>query len=130
MNLDKPVKTIIFFILLALVFCLSLLSNRLWRPKSEKLSLPETIVVENEITVGQFGQANGFQNPLLREIFKLKPKSELENRLSLYGSPEEIKTLAIKSIALSAENESKNWYKIAVKFLVLYMQGCVSLRLN
>ena len=83
--------------------------------------MPESIVIQSEMTVGQFGRENGLENPLLKEIFQLKSKSDLDRKLSMYGTTEDIRSLVKKRTALSAEKESKNWRKIAVKFLLWFI---------
>ncbi len=119
---NKPVTTVMFFfILLTIVIGLSLFSNKMWGVKSEKLNEPETLILENDMTIIQFGQANKLSNSILKEIFKLKSKNDLENKVSDYGSAETVKSTVTKKMSLISEESGKNWKKIAVKFLLWFI---------
>lgn len=114
---SSPVKTIILFIsLIATVVILSTVSARLWGGKPEKLPDFSSLVVSQEMTLKEFGQANGLPNPSLKHIFGLQNKSDLQKTLSQYGTDAQIKSQVKKKLALVAEHESKNWKKILIKF--------------
>lgn len=103
-------KTIVLFpLLIALVVILSIISGRFWGGKPE--ALPETSewIISEEMTVNDFGRANKLSNPALKAIFKLQVKSDLQKKLSEYGTANQIKSLAIKKLALAAEHDTKNW---------------------
>ena len=113
----SPLKTAVFFVLLiAAVISLSLLSNRIWGGKQEQAREVKKPIIEQEMTVAQFGRVNDLPNPVLKEIFELKSKSDLEKKLNAYGTPEQISARVIRKMALAAEHGSKNWVKIPVKF--------------
>jgi len=117
MSRSSSIKTISFFILLLVcIVALSLVSNRLWQSKPETLPALGDLTISEEMTVGQFGTANNISNPLLKEIFNLKAKTDLEKPLNEYGSPDSIKALVNKKMALAAEHATKNWQKIVIKF--------------
>lgn len=118
---SSPGKTIIMFIsLIATVVILSTVSTRLWGGKPEKLPDLSRIVVSQEMTVKDFGQANGLPNPALKKIFGLQSKSDLQTKLSEYGTDAQIKSQVTKKLALAAEHESKNWKKILTKFFLWF----------
>ena len=118
---SSPLNTIILFALLIVtVVILSTLSARLWGGKPEKLPELGGLVLSQEMTVQGFGQANGLPNPVLKNIFGLQSKSDLQKPLSAYGTDTQLKSLVTKKLALAAEHESKNWKKIAVKFALWF----------
>ena len=117
MVMSSPGKTIISFIsLIAIVVILSMVSARLWGGKPEKLPDLSSLVVSQEMTLKDFGQANGLPNPSLKKIFGLQNKSDLQKTLSEYGTDAQIRSQVKKKLALAAEHESKNWKKILIKF--------------
>lgn len=121
MSDPKPFKTIIIFLsLIALVVVLSMISSRLWGGKLETLPESREWTISEEMTLKDFGQANGLPNPALKGIFELQAKSDLEKKLKEFGTPEQIKSLVIKRLALAAEHETKNWMKIQIKFLLWF----------
>jgi len=109
-----------FLLLIAAVIVLSVFSNRVWGDKPEKIQIPDKLVIESGMTIGQFGQANSLSNPALKNIFDLKSKSDLDKKISDYGSPSEISSVVTKKIALTSEKASKNWHKIVVKFILWF----------
>jgi polyferredoxin len=114
---SSSLKTSVLFIaLIALVIGLSLSSNRIWGGKPEKAPEIIDLKIEKSMTVGQFGQANGLPNPALKEIFGLQARSDLQKKLSEYGTPGQIASMVTKKSALASEHASKNWIKILVKF--------------
>ena len=114
---SSPGKTIISFIsLIAIVVILSMVSARLWGGKPEKLPDLSSLVVSQEMTLKDFGQANGLPNSSLKKIFGLQNKSDLQKTLSEYGTDAQIRSQVKKKLALAAEHESKNWKKILIKF--------------
>jgi polyferredoxin len=114
---QSPARTIIYFIItIALIIGLSIISNRLWGGKTEELPEIKDLFITAEMTIAEFGQMNNISNPVLKEIFNLQDQSELEKKLGEFGELEQVNALIIKRMALAAENASKNWIKIPVKF--------------
>ena len=68
--------------LIVLVLALSLLSNRAWGGKSETRPAPKTLVIAMDMTVGRFGKVNDLPIRILKEIFGLAAKSDLETKLA------------------------------------------------
>lgn len=121
MGKSSPAKTILlFFTLIALVVILSMISNNLWGGKPESLPDPAELTIEKNMTLKDFGQANDLSNPILKEIFNLQAKSDIQNKLDQYGTAPQIQSLVTKEMALAAEHESKNWKKILVKFILWF----------
>ena len=118
---SSAVKTIIQFVLLIVfVVILSLISTRIWGGKPEILPDFDQLKMEESMTVGQFGQANNLSNPMLKEIFSLASRSDLEKPLADYGTLAGVKAMVIKKAALAAEHGSKNWVKILIKFILWF----------
>jgi len=112
----SPIRTVALVLgLIALVVGLSAISNNLWGGRSETIG--GQLKVDLDMTVAQFGQANNLPNPVLKELFGLQSRADLEKRLREFGlSLEELTARLEKKQALAAEQASKNWVKIPVKF--------------
>ncbi len=122
MDINKSFKTILLFLLLlAAVVGFSIFSNKMWGEKTEKAPTSKALVIETEMTIRKFGESNGLSDQLLKEIFKFKSAADLENKISVYGSAEEIKSLVTKKLILASEESGKNWKKIALKFLLWFI---------
>ena len=114
-------KAIVLFLsLIAIVVGLSFTSDRLWGGRPETLPDQADLVVNEEMTIGAFGEANDLSEPALKSIFGLETKEDLEKKLSTYGTVDQIKALVNKKLALAAEKASKNWIKIPVKFALWF----------
>jgi len=117
----KPITDLkIFFkfaVLILSVIVLSTASVSLWEGKSEKvMDIPE-LVIRDGMTLAEFGQANGLPNPVLKKVFGLQTKTDLQKPLDAFGmSRENIRKKVEGAAALKAEEGSKNWAKILIKF--------------
>jgi NAD-dependent dihydropyrimidine dehydrogenase PreA subunit len=122
-NLFKPsfLKRIFLFLcLITIVVVLSIISGRLWGGKPEELPAPKEWQISSEMILREFGQANGLPNPVMKEIFQLQTRSDLEKKISEYGTVDQVKAMVVKKMALAAEHETKNWVKIPVKFVLWF----------
>ena len=117
---SKSKTVILFFALTAIVVLLSLVSVKIWGGKPE--SLPETsdIKISQDMNIKEFGQANSLSKPVLKEIFSIQSPSDLNKKLSEFGTADQIKSRVTKKMALAAEHESKNWKKILIKFVLWF----------
>ncbi|MEJ2647841.1 MAG: 4Fe-4S binding protein [Sedimentisphaerales bacterium] len=114
-------KTVLLVVLLiTLVISGSLFFTHVWAGKPANQSGSDGLVIENGMTVLEFGQANNLPNPALREIFNLQQRSDLQKRLSEYGTRDQIVSMVTGKSGAALEYESKNWKKIAVKFLLWF----------
>lgn len=120
MNKDILKVVLSFSLLIFVVVSLSILSNKVWTTKSEKIELVEELKINNDMTLIEFGQKNNFSNPVLKEIFNLKTQSDLDKKISVYGNETEISSLVKKKVALISEENSKNWIKILIKFILWF----------
>ena len=112
---------LLFISLSAFVVVLSTISNNIWGGKPEQLPERKELIIEKDMTISQFGKANDLPNSVLKEIFDLKVKSDLENKLNEYGTSEEIASIVSKNLALISKHASKNWIKILVKFALWFI---------
>ena len=121
--MQKPsqIKVIILFlVLIVFVVSLSIISGRLWGGKPESLPEITELTIDLDMSIQDFGQANKLSNPVLKEIFDLQTRSDLQKKVSEYGTPEQIRAGVIKKMALAAEHGSKNWIKIVIKFILWF----------
>lgn len=109
-----------FLVLITLVLILSTISNSIWGGKPETIPELGRIIVSEDMNLKDFGEANDFSNPILKNIFGLQSRSGLQKKLSDYGTVEEVKALVKKKMALTAEHETKNWLKILIKFILWF----------
>jgi NAD-dependent dihydropyrimidine dehydrogenase PreA subunit len=84
--------------------------------KEEKIHLPETFIVEDQMTVSKFGSVNDIPNPVLKESFLLKDKEELQKQLIEIENLDEKMITLRENMVLYLEHNSKSWGKIAIKF--------------
>lgn len=120
---DLPVfKTVILFlVVIGVVIILSNLSGRIWGGKSESLPAHWEWTIEEGMRVADFGRANELTNPVLKEIFGLQSREDLQKKLSAYGTADQIEALVVRRLALVAEQGSKNWVKILIKFALWFV---------
>ena len=110
-------RTMMYFSLIMVsVIILSIVSTRIWGGKPEQPIQPDRLIIQKDMTIAGFGRENALPDQVLKEIFDLKAKSDLEKNLDEYGTAEEIRTRATKKLALASEKATKNWIKIPVKF--------------
>jgi len=108
---------ILFCVLIGSVVLLSNVANKLWGGKPETIPPTKELVIVEGMTVAEFGQQNDIPNPVMKEILGLQSKIDLQKKLEDFGlSHEQIKTKFDKSLTLKAEHDSKNWFKIPLKF--------------
>jgi NAD-dependent dihydropyrimidine dehydrogenase PreA subunit len=115
---NSSIPVIVKFVLVvAVVVGLSTASISLWGSKSEKImDIPE-LHIDREMTLAQFGQANNLANPVLKSVFGLQSKSDLQKKLGEFSlTNEQIRKGVEGAAALNAEEESKDWIKILIKF--------------
>jgi len=119
MDHKKSSRPILFW-LISLIFVLlfSSLSTRLWGGKPEKIEEPRPLTIQEDMTLAEFGKANQLPSSVLKSVFGLTTKEDLQKKLKDCGlSVEEINKQVNKALVLQSEHESKNWVKIPIKFV-------------
>jgi polyferredoxin len=106
-----------FVVLIATVVGLSFISSRLWGGRSEEQMENWSLVVEEDMTVAQFGQRNELPPMFLKKVFDLQGPADRQKPLAAFGmSNQQIVKKTQGLLILQAEHGSKNWVKILVKF--------------
>jgi hypothetical protein len=106
-----------FAVLIVVVVGLSFVSSRLWGGRPEGLNQNQPLIIEETMTVGQFGQRNELPPMLLKKVFDLKGPADQQRQVATFGmSAEQIVKKTRGLLAIQAEHGSKNWMKILVKF--------------
>jgi Pyruvate/2-oxoacid:ferredoxin oxidoreductase delta subunit len=114
---SAPKVVILFILLLAFTTTLSHVSTQIWGGKPEKLTASKELVINDSMTVMEFGSRNDIPNLVLKKLLGLESKSDLQKPLASFGvSQEQLRIKVDKASTLEAEHESKNWVKIPVKF--------------
>jgi polyferredoxin len=109
-------------VLIALVVVLSSISMRLWGKKPEKAPVQKELVFQEGMTVSEFGKTNQLPNTVLKEVFGLVSKEDLQKKVTEFTySREQIVTRVNKVLALEGEHASKDWSKILVKFILWFL---------
>jgi hypothetical protein len=107
-----------FPLLIILVVALSITSAALWGGKPEKINEAPDLMIQETMTLAEFGQANELPNSVLKSMFGLESKSDLQKKLDEFNlSNEEIQKKVEGASALHTEEESKDWVKILIKFV-------------
>lgn len=118
----SALKTEILFVcLIVFVIGLSIWSNSIWGGKPERLPQINELTITPGMTVAEFGRANNLPNPVLKQTFDLKVRSDLDRKLDEYGNSGQIVSLVVKKMALASEHATKNWMKILVKFFLWFV---------
>ncbi|MCI5178504.1 MAG: 4Fe-4S binding protein [Candidatus Electrothrix sp. AW3_4] len=113
-------KTRVFFLLSLLLITVigtSHISTKIWGGKPKKLPNDIELVLSPEMSLKEFGQKNNLPNPVLKKVFQLQQKQDLQKKLSETGiALADIERKIKKTAALEEEHQSKNWIKIPLKF--------------
>ncbi|MCI5211235.1 MAG: 4Fe-4S binding protein [Candidatus Electrothrix sp. ATG2] len=113
-------KTRVIFLLgllLVTVIGTSHVSTRIWGGKPEKLPGDIELVLHPDMSLKEFGQKNDLPNPVLKKVFQLRQRQDLQKKISETGmTTADIEKKISKAVALQEEHQSKNWIKIPVKF--------------
>lgn len=106
-----------FLFIVVLVSLLSFFSSNIWGGKPEKLPDHITIIYQDDMTVKMFAESNNIPKSALKKIFGLSSPDDLNKNLSEFEmSSVVLEEKVNKAMAIESENESKNWFKIPLKF--------------
>ena len=110
-------RTTSYFIIIALVVVsTSVLSSRLWSGEQEQLPERIAVNIDKNTTVAEFGKKYHLDRKSLKKIFALKSPDDLKKRVADFGMNEELLSKKVNQVlAIQAEHESKNWFKIPLK---------------
>lgn len=135
-------KVSIYSVLLAIfVIGGSYFVSGLWGGKPETIEADKAFSFSPDMTAQAFAGTNGLPEPAVGAALGLNGREGLQRSLASFGfSKAELSSRIQKSLALHNEESSKNWKKIALKFLlwivflgavfVLMRRGLVKARLR
>ncbi len=90
--MEKPNRTkvaaLFLVIVLAVVF-LSSLSNRLMGGKKEEIKEQKPLSITESMTIEEFGKVNGLSKEVLKEVFGITVKEDLQKTIGQSGIPKE-----------------------------------------
>ncbi|PLX67710.1 MAG: 4Fe-4S ferredoxin [Denitrovibrio sp.] len=98
------------------VVALSAFSASIWGGKPEKLPDNFSLKITEQMTVQQFIDANNMERQFAKGFLGLADKNDLQKNISEFGSVQQLQSKYKKSLALKTEHETKNWFKIPLKF--------------
>jgi Pyruvate/2-oxoacid:ferredoxin oxidoreductase delta subunit len=107
-----------FLVVIAAVILLSSLSARLMGGKSEEMKKDKApLSISETMTIEEFGKVNGLSKDVLKEVFGITQKEDLQKTIAATGIPKEtVLSKVTKEGAIHEEFESKNWLLIPIKF--------------
>ncbi len=124
MKSNKIVKLfmLLFLVVIAIIFS-SVKSTKIWSDKPEKIELNrKEVIIEENITVENFGIQNDLPNESLKKIFSLRSEEELKKDIHSFGFTDtQLKEKINKTLTVESEHESKNWNKIRSKFILWFI---------
>ena len=117
--MGKKMKVVFgFAVLTASVMIFSMISSAMWGGKPETGEMARNIAINSSMTLKEFASVNSLENTVLKDIFSLSSKGDLDKMISDYDLSEEAIIAAVnKARSLANEEESKNWVKILLKFI-------------
>jgi len=108
---------LLFILLMVFVMAMSLVSVRIWGQKPEAASETGELIINETMTLQEFAKANQLSNEVLKKVFSLTSKEDLQKSLDEMNIPiQTLKEKVQKARVLENEAASKNWVKILVKF--------------
>ena len=118
--MNDVLKIFVFVVLLlGMVIVGSIISVRLFAPKVDEIEIPKVIVINNDMTLAEIAEQNHIPRPIMKKIFHYSSKKELEKQFSEFDlNPEKTADTIKKQLAIAAEDDSKVWEKILLKFML------------
>lgn len=108
----------LFFGIVAGVALLSALSMRLWGGAPEKMEETRAIIMQPDMTVAEFADANRLPEEVVAQAFALASPQDAEKRLREFGRDDaQIVQRVQAAFVFYQEEHSKNWGKILLKFI-------------
>ena len=108
-----------FIIIVLVVVSTSVLSSRLWSGEQEQLPERIAVNIDKNITVTEFGKKYHLDRKSLKKIFSITSPDDLTKQVAGFGMNEELLSKKVNQVlAIQAEQESKNWFKIPLKGLL------------
>ncbi|MBT3349977.1 MAG: 4Fe-4S binding protein [Nitrospinaceae bacterium] len=115
----KKIGVVIFqaISLVAVVLFISVVSNRMWGGKPEKIELPAELTLRMEMPLSEVAAVNGLSRKVVQKAFSLGSDEVHGKTLGDLGINIANAEVSLrKAQALSEQHGSKNWIKIFSKF--------------
>lgn len=111
------VRTISLFLLVVIIVVLtSAVSARLWSGKPEMIPEGIEVVINDDMTIAEFGKEYDLGKKSLKKIFGLTSPGDLKKPVVNAGfSLQQLNKKVNQAKAIQAEHETKNWFKIPLK---------------
>ena len=116
-NAKFKIRTITYFLLIVIVVVsTSAVSARLWSGKPEQIPEGIEVVINDDMTITEFGKEYDLSKKSLKKIFGLKSPDDLKRRVTSAGfSLQQLNKKVNQAKAIQAEHATKNWFKIPLK---------------
>jgi polyferredoxin len=97
----------------------SAVSSRLWAGKEELQPKNIRMTISEGMTVAEFGQKHNLNRKILKKVFHLASQNDLKRQVADFGISKELLNKKVnQTLAIQAEHESRNWFKIPLKGLL------------
>lgn len=110
-------RNLIYFVLILFItVSASAVSNSLWGGKKETKPENITVTINEGIKVAEFGSKHNLSRKELKKVFNLTSQDDLKRKVSDFGmNGVQLNKKVNQVLAIQAEHESKNWFKIPLK---------------
>lgn len=111
------VRTVTYFLLIVVIVVLtSAVSARLWNAKPEQIPEGIKVVINDDMTIAEFGKEYDLSKKSLKKIFGLTSPGDLKKQVADSGfGLQQLNKKVNQAIAIQAEHDTKNWFKIPLK---------------
>lgn len=119
MKKSKLTVVVSFFSTVTIIVALSFFISQRFTEHAEKLSVPEKIIVSEDMTITTIANINNQNDELIQKALKIKDGSNKEKTLKELGiSKEDASSKIQKALNFKAEEDSKNVLLIVGKFIL------------
>ena len=115
-----------FIVIVLVVVSTSALSSRLWSGEQEQLPERIAVNIDNNETIAEFGKKYHLDRKSLKKIFSITSADDLKKQVADFGmDQEQLSKKVNQALAIQAEHESKNWFKIPLKGIlwIIFLVG-------
>jgi len=111
------IRTIALFLLVVIIVVLtSAVSARLWSGKPEQIYEGIEVVINDDMTIAEFGKEYDLGKKSLKKIFGLTSPGDIKKQVANAGfSLQQLNKKVNQAKTIQAEHATKNWFKIPLK---------------
>ena len=89
----------------------------MWGDKPKEVKPAHALLLNDNMTISEFGKKNDIPMPVLKKVFQLNTKQDFNKKIGEFQiSKAQLGKSIEKNLAIYSENKSKNWIKIFIKF--------------